>query len=224
MRPFETEADPFGGSAYQLSRPLADWLTKLAIFVNRRNEANRGVAHKPTKVAILDNGVLSISPLSKQADTEISAKTNEERTGSETTRTDVLGGMPANATPPAKKQRKEDDENSLLSRIKAGRSFVDGNLNFSPWQFPSDPHGTQMANLICAIDPFCEIYVARVAEDAFGIKAENVTKVYINTTVHCLLLYFICSCCCVLGLHESFLTTTDTLDRPFNGLWMKKST
>ena len=34
-----------------------------------------------------------------------------------------------------------------------------------------------MANLICALDPLCEIYVARVAEDAFGIKADNVAKV-----------------------------------------------
>ncbi|KAF5012574.1 hypothetical protein F66182_15251, partial [Fusarium sp. NRRL 66182] len=33
-----------------------------------------------------------------------------------------------------------------------------------------------MANLICALDPLCEIYVARVAEDAFGIKADNVAK------------------------------------------------
>ncbi|KAI5924908.1 peptidase S8/S53 domain-containing protein [Camillea tinctor] len=34
-----------------------------------------------------------------------------------------------------------------------------------------------MANLICAIDPFCEIYVARVAEDSFGITSERVAKI-----------------------------------------------
>ncbi|KAK1471413.1 hypothetical protein CTAM01_16536 [Colletotrichum tamarilloi] len=33
-----------------------------------------------------------------------------------------------------------------------------------------------MANLICAIDPLCEIYVARVAEDAFGIRPDRVAK------------------------------------------------
>ncbi|XXH00917.1 hypothetical protein Hte_007268 [Hypoxylon texense] len=33
-----------------------------------------------------------------------------------------------------------------------------------------------MANLICAIDPFCEIYVARVAEDSFGITPERVAE------------------------------------------------
>lgn len=176
MGSFDREADPFGGSAYRVSPPLADWLTKLAAFVKARN-GTRGLAHKPTKVAILDNGVLSISQVSKQADAETLAKTNGERTGSEATRGDALGGKPVTATPPAKKKGKEDDESSLWSRIRAGRSFVDGNLKFSPWQFPSDPHGTQMANLICAIDPFCEIYVARVAEDAFGIKAKNVAKV-----------------------------------------------
>lgn len=67
-------------------------------------------------------------------------------------------------------------EQGLWSRIKAGRSFVDSASKFCPWQFPSDPHGTQMANLICAIDPLCEIYVARVAEDAVGIKPDNVAK------------------------------------------------
>ncbi|KAL1890307.1 hypothetical protein Sste5346_008309 [Sporothrix stenoceras] len=33
-----------------------------------------------------------------------------------------------------------------------------------------------MANLICAIDPLCELYVARIAEDAVGIKPDSVAK------------------------------------------------
>ncbi|CAK7244932.1 MAG: hypothetical protein STHCBS139747_006495 [Sporothrix thermara] len=70
----------------------------------------------------------------------------------------------------------DNGDNGLWARIKDGRSFVDSTYKFCPWQFPSDPHGTQMANLICALDPLCEIYVARVAEDAFGIKADSVIK------------------------------------------------
>lgn len=66
---------------------------------------------------------------------------------------------------------------SLWTHIETGRSFVDSSSRSSPWQFPSDPHGTQMANLVCAIDPSCKLYVARVAEDAFGITAERVAKV-----------------------------------------------
>ncbi|KAK8146546.1 hypothetical protein G3M48_002972 [Beauveria asiatica] len=80
----------------------------------------------------------------------------------------------------------DDHDKGLWSRFKAERSFVDRNSKFCPWQFPSDPHGTQMANLICALDPTCEIYVARVAEDAFGIKPDNVTKV---SKSKCLSLY-----------------------------------
>ncbi|KAM3440685.1 hypothetical protein NHJ13734_003214 [Beauveria thailandica] len=82
---------------------------------------------------------------------------------------DVIGSGSNNAH--------DDHDKGLWSRIKAGRSFVDSSSKFCPWQFPSDPHGTQMANLICALDPTCEIYVARVAEDAFGINPDIVTKV-----------------------------------------------
>ncbi|KAJ5617029.1 hypothetical protein N7537_002143 [Penicillium hordei] len=44
----------------------------------------------------------------------------------------------------------------------------------SPFGGASDPHGTQMANLICAIDPGCEFYVAKVTEGRHGISLRRV--------------------------------------------------
>ncbi|KAI0096962.1 hypothetical protein GGR51DRAFT_542140 [Nemania sp. FL0031] len=66
---------------------------------------------------------------------------------------------------------------TLWSRIKEGKSFVDDDHHVSPWLFASDPHGTQMANLICAIDPACELYVAKVTDgNNFGISPERVIR------------------------------------------------
>lgn len=65
------------------------------------------------------------------------------------------------------------ERKSLWSSIKAGRSFVDDESEVSPWLFASDSHGTRMANLICAMDPFCELYVARVAEGKYGITPDR---------------------------------------------------
>ncbi|KAK4198133.1 hypothetical protein QBC40DRAFT_284370 [Triangularia verruculosa] len=51
-------------SAHRLSPKLADWLTKLCQFSEDKNSASGGKRkHEPTKVAILDNGILSISPM-----------------------------------------------------------------------------------------------------------------------------------------------------------------
>ncbi|KAI8945698.1 hypothetical protein F4801DRAFT_584162 [Xylaria longipes] len=41
-------------------------------------------------------------------------------------------------------------------RVIKGPSFVDENYTMGSRSFSSDPHGTQMMNLICAIDPCCE--------------------------------------------------------------------
>ena len=172
---------------------LAEWLKKLdAYFDGRKSE------HERTKVAILDNGILGISPMAPDiVGNEATGKGSipEEQQSSQTSSSnrehgiapDNTGGKGAlngaatgskhgsQETPNRRSDNKDD--NTLWTRIKAGRSFVESNTTFWPWQFPSDPHGTQMANLICAIDPFCEIYVARVAEDATGITPKAVAKV-----------------------------------------------
>ncbi|KAL1889130.1 hypothetical protein Sste5346_009076 [Sporothrix stenoceras] len=151
----------------------------------------------PTRVAILDNGVLSISPVASEISASrvtkdqglpvVDKDVTNPRTNSigiKPTVGNVAGGASGTQTPQQQQpgmvgggsSTNDEGGKGLWSRIKAGRSFVDSNSKFCPWQFPSDPHGTQTANLICALDPLCEIYVARVAEDAFGIKADNVAK------------------------------------------------
>ncbi|TRX88928.1 hypothetical protein FHL15_010156 [Xylaria flabelliformis] len=76
------------------------------------------------------------------------------------------------AIPPL--QAKEGENKGLWPRIAEGESFIDDTTRLAPWQFASDPHGTQIANIISAIDPHCEIYVAKVTEGRHGIMPDNV--------------------------------------------------
>jgi hypothetical protein len=76
------------------------------------------------------------------------------------------------------------EEADLKQRIKDGITFVPHEPDIdraNHWWLPSRSHGTHMANIICGIDPFCELYVARVvAEHESGssaMRAENIAKV-----------------------------------------------
>lgn len=51
------------------------------------------------------------------------------------------------------------------AQIVDGQSFVYEDSSESPWWHASVPHGTQMASLICSIDPCCELYVTKVGDD-----------------------------------------------------------
>lgn len=75
-----------------------------------------------------------------------------------------------------KRRDKARGQRTLWSRIKLGRSFVDDDHQLSPWLFASDPHGTQLANIICAIDPACELYVAKVTDGRDGIRPHRVAR------------------------------------------------
>ncbi len=60
-----------------------------------------------------------------------------------------------------------------------GRSFVhkeDENTE-SPWWLTSDVHGTYMAQLICQLDPFCQIYIAKVSDHKLSLEIERVIEV-----------------------------------------------
>ncbi|KAF2497767.1 subtilisin-like protein [Lophium mytilinum] len=152
--------------AHRLAPRLARWLLELKSkygAVDRIKVQNPNF--RPTRVAILDNGVLSISPVSQNG-----AEGMAELNGHGDATKKLVGGESSNMA------EQSGDSNSLWSRIVDGRSFVDGDSKLSPWLFASNPHGTQMANLICAIDPYCELYVARVAEDAMGITAKRVEQ------------------------------------------------
>lgn len=66
----------------------------------------------------------------------------------------------------------------LANRVVEGISLTaKGNEDDVCWH-PNEPHGTQMAQLICSINPCCELYVAKVTEsrDA-GVSANNVADV-----------------------------------------------
>lgn len=68
--------------------------------------------------------------------------------------------------------------NNIAKQIVAGVSFVRSGGAQHPWWNPSVPHGTQMASLICAIDPCCELYVAKVGDTlTSGVTPERVTEV-----------------------------------------------
>ncbi|KAM0227912.1 hypothetical protein ACHAPO_011119 [Fusarium lateritium] len=153
--------------AERIDPHLGRWL------VNLKSKYEGDMGFKRTKVAILDNGVLSISPKSSTADAARgSSKTSQQFTWeiNDDKKVNTQHAIPANDA------GNVDITSSLFSRIKDGCSFVEGRSSHSPWHLACHPHGTQMANIICAIDPLCDIYVARVAEDAFGITAKRVEK------------------------------------------------
>jgi hypothetical protein len=77
-------------------------------------------------------------------------------------------------------------------QIVDGQSFVYDGFSESPWWYASVPHGTQMASLLCSIDPCCELYVAKVG-DAIGpqvgsknapVTPERVAEVSTVSTIH----------------------------------------
>lgn len=58
-----------------------------------------------------------------------------------------------------------------------GETFVHKGDTESHWWLSSDAHGTHMAKLIYSIDPFCQLYIAKVGDDKHDIKVERVTEV-----------------------------------------------
>ncbi|KAK5997909.1 hypothetical protein PT974_00275 [Cladobotryum mycophilum] len=65
----------------------------------------------------------------------------------------------------------------IAQRIVDGVSFVSSGNQEYLWWHASEPHGTQMATIICAMNPCCDLYVAKVAETkTSGLTAVNVAK------------------------------------------------
>ena len=65
---------------------------------------------------------------------------------------------------------------NLWARICDGKSFVHERDRVSPWYLASNPHGTQMVNLVCAIDPLCQLFVAKIADSHYGYSAARAAK------------------------------------------------
>jgi hypothetical protein len=164
--------------AERIEPKLARWLRNLEEYVRHNERNNEQKQQKPgrrTKVAILDNGILSIPPTSQNIPLDVGF----DQASLSLPPVEKIGENGNHDIQDRSVHQADQIENdkSLWSRIKAGRSFVEGESTISPWLFASNPHGTQMANMICAIDPFCEIYIARVAEDAYGVTPKRVQKV-----------------------------------------------
>lgn len=74
---------------------------------------------------------------------------------------------------------------SLAKRIVEGISLVSRDNEEQAWWHATDPHGTQMATIICSINPCCDLYVVKVAEsNASGITGHNVAKVSRSATLN----------------------------------------
>ncbi|KAL6836668.1 hypothetical protein J3E69DRAFT_361932 [Trichoderma sp. SZMC 28015] len=66
---------------------------------------------------------------------------------------------------------------TLQRRIIEGISLVNRDEEEQNWWHATEPHGTQMAALICTLNPFVDLYVVKVAEsNSSGITGHNVAK------------------------------------------------
>ncbi|KAL7950024.1 hypothetical protein V8C42DRAFT_309254 [Trichoderma barbatum] len=71
----------------------------------------------------------------------------------------------------------DDIFSTLAHRIVEGISLVSRDDEEHTWWHATEPHGTQMAALICTLNPFCDLFVVKVAEsNASGITGHNVAR------------------------------------------------
>ncbi|KAI0849800.1 hypothetical protein F5Y00DRAFT_234886 [Daldinia vernicosa] len=134
---------------------------------------------RPIKVAIIDNGILSIAPGSEVLwGGSKTYQRSDNYSGSSETQY-IKQESPDDSKSDGKfsdLKGHRGNQKTLWSRVKGGKSFVDEGSRVGPWLFASDPHGTQMANIICAIDPLCELYVAKVTEGRYGVTPSRVAR------------------------------------------------
>lgn len=163
----------------KLSRLIKKYRTRVD---NRLQTPLKNIMPRPTKVAIIDNGILSISPRAEKSWGQQMARKRQEDTERASLVSDTHTiqregyGLDDGKSEPLN-SRTTKSYKTLWSRIEDGRSFVDDYFRVSPWLFASDPHGTQMADLICAIDPRCQLNVAKVTDGTDGITPKRVFRV-----------------------------------------------
>ncbi|KAK4244138.1 hypothetical protein C7999DRAFT_35493 [Corynascus novoguineensis] len=221
----ETSVD-FEEIAQRVFPKLARFISSYRAYANSvlQNNGKGSESFRPIRVAILDNGILSMLPVSNDTPVRVRARPPKRgrKSRGQTTHSEKVRRIDANTRAKPKKfgfrgrtkpdeafhdtgasttdededeDDGDDDEDedghtdsndarfskgprTLWSRVKEGRSFVDDDNQVSPWLFASDPHGTQMANLICDIDPLCELYVAKVTDGYhYGITPHRVARV-----------------------------------------------
>ncbi|KAL7803582.1 hypothetical protein V8C44DRAFT_343878 [Trichoderma aethiopicum] len=115
-----------------------------------------------TKVAVIDSGIMGVSGNNKKA-----RQARPLVIGSGGRAPKANTAMP-NGNPETENMNMSPERpnaSDLMHCVADGRSFVNtGDEEEEVWWHASEPHGTQMARLICSVDPCCRLYVAKVAE------------------------------------------------------------
>lgn len=73
---------------------------------------------------------------------------------------------------------------TICGNIVRGASFVENPSepgSILPWYTPIDAHGTQMADLICRVNPCCELFPIRVASLRKDVDVGAAVKVSVRT-------------------------------------------
>lgn len=151
-----------------MSPRLAQFITYYRQKASKYHDDTK--SFQPAKVAIIDNGILSMDPPSAPPRGAGSARPEYVP--------DVHGDSDKSNSSIERHLQSQEflTPDNLWARICDGKSFVHEQDRVSPWYLASNPHGTQMANLICAIDPLCQLFVAKIADSHYGYSAERAAK------------------------------------------------
>ncbi|KAI1102144.1 hypothetical protein F4804DRAFT_313992 [Jackrogersella minutella] len=151
----------------------------LAAFINKY-VSYKVDDKKRTKVAVIDSGVIIVGGKSKHEvleDVINSQNINASNDGQGPTMRNVQRAA-------AHKGEECTSRNDLVERVADGKSYVNtGDDEEQVWWHASEPHGTQMARLICSIDPCCKLYVVKVAETRNSGIAANVVAQAIDWAI-----------------------------------------
>ncbi|OAA56717.1 Peptidase S8/S53, subtilisin/kexin/sedolisin [Niveomyces insectorum RCEF 264] len=169
----QTETPRLKEIIHHLSSRLAQFI---AYYRQKAEECHTdGRKFKPTKVAIIDNGILSMDPPNTPGIHNSSGNNGDDPSNTEK----ISSESPSGKNRSRSEQHLDSPDflttDSLWARVCEGRSFVHEQDRVSPWYLASNPHGTQMANLVCAIDPLCQLFVAKIADNHYGYSAARAT-------------------------------------------------
>jgi hypothetical protein len=130
------------------------------------------LAFVKTKVAIIDSGVVIAGGRARARRGGPEGKHESESELGLNSSSEVI-------SIPLVKEKGKRYTNDLARHVVDGTSLVDtGDDEEQVWWHASEPHGTQMARLICSMDSRCELYAIKVAETrSSGISANVVAEV-----------------------------------------------
>jgi hypothetical protein len=124
----------------------------LAAFIQKFRSATANEVIRKTRVALIDSGVVIVGGKGTILAEE---KAREAQNKGQSSKDGQRAEQPLDD----KKQWRTND----LARHVDGKSFVStGDDEEQVWWHASEAHGTQMARLICSIDPCCELYVVKL--------------------------------------------------------------